>query len=100
MNILKGSVLKVFGAVVLVSMIGALVAEPVVLGDIGVAYYLKYHNDYGYIDDGKDYGEKGIKILATVAAIEEVEGTTEAAVLAACSLTGIGLVAVGVTMVC
>ncbi|MCQ6253352.1 MAG: hypothetical protein HZY31_00080 [Methanocaldococcus sp.] len=50
MNILKGNVLKVFGAVVLVSMIGALVAEPVALGDIGQVY-MAWNID-------KEYGQR------------------------------------------
>ncbi|WP_456419642.1 hypothetical protein [Methanocaldococcus infernus] len=74
--------------------------EPVALGDIGAAYYIKYHNDNGYINDGEDWAKDGIKILSTVAAVEGVEGTAEAALLAAAGLTGAGLVAVGVTLVC
>ncbi|ADC70049.1 hypothetical protein MFS40622_1373 [Methanocaldococcus sp. FS406-22] len=35
MKFLEKGVYKIFGAIVLVSMVGALVAEPVALGDVG-----------------------------------------------------------------
>ena len=39
MKFLEKGIYKIFEAVVLVSMIGALVAEPVALGDVGGLYY-------------------------------------------------------------
>ena len=44
MDILKGRVLKAFGALVLVSMIGAVFAMPVALGDVG--WYLGHKLGY------------------------------------------------------
>ena len=45
MKFLEKGVYKIFGAILLVSMVGALVAEPVAMGNVGAVYYYKYHND-------------------------------------------------------
>ena len=97
MNILKGSILKVFGAVVLVSMICALVAEPVALGDISYAATYVVNNlmknsvsgdaQYGTIVTstfaGAGYGfRNGIKFAIRGATIG-VEACPEGAVVGA-----------------
>jgi len=113
---LEKGVYKVFAGLVLVSMIGALVAEPVALGDLGAVYYYKHHNDQnGYIDDGKEYADTGYHALKKVwrargvpetdAIIEDagetilIEDATDAALVAALGITGAGLLAFGVGLV-
>ncbi|ACX72195.1 hypothetical protein Metvu_0328 [Methanocaldococcus vulcanius M7] len=100
MKFLEKGVYKIFGAVVLVSMIGALVAESVAVGDLGAAYYYKYHDDKGYLEDGREWGDCGAELLLTVSEVESVEGAAEVALWAAAGLTGAGLIAVGVTLIC
>ena len=101
MKFLEKGVYKIFGAIVLVSMIGALVAEPMALGDIS-AYYLYEHSKNGdYYNAGQDaitlYGAgktiaEGAGYLALVS-----ETGAEAGLLAAGVATGgVALIAIGI----
>ncbi|NPA62329.1 MAG: hypothetical protein GXN95_02110 [Methanococci archaeon] len=102
MKFLERGVYKVFAGLVLVSMIGALVAEPVALGDIA-AYYLYEHSKNGEyssaVQDGLQlyncyrWGIDGAGFLSRVAA----EAVVEDGLLAAGVATGgVGLIALGV----
>ncbi|WP_456374648.1 hypothetical protein [Methanocaldococcus sp.] len=77
MNILKGSILKVFGAVVLVSMIGALVAEPVALGDsiikdAKLGFALMYYGAYTKNVRYTLYGSTLVRVGMTIPTIPGV----------------------------
>jgi len=104
MKLLEKGVYKVFAGLVLISMIGALVAEPVVLGDISAYYLYKHLKEKKYdaaVEDastlrdytvGDDYGiAKGIEILSDVAE----DAVIEDGLLAAGVATG-GAVLIGI----
>ncbi|WP_457613079.1 hypothetical protein [Methanocaldococcus sp.] len=103
MKLLEKGVYKVFAGLVLVSMIGALVAEPVVLGDVGLYYEYEHlkegHTTQAILDDGvvhvigsaRTIGY-GISRLALVASAGEEAGLLAAGV----ATGGTALIAIGV----
>jgi len=100
MRFLEKGVYKIFGAVVLVSMIGALVAEPMAVGDIGAALYYALHkeNGKGLMGAGEDTAKVGGYSVAGGAALMEVaeEGSIMYAVGAGLCVVGASLLGVGV----
>jgi hypothetical protein len=101
---MKLNLLKGFAAVAMLCMIGAVFAESVAVGDIGAAYYIKYKQD-GKLKDkitykvcnkaGKRITIYGADTLCDIAAATAVESET---LIALTALSGVGLVAVGVTI--
>ena len=104
MKLLEKGVYKVFAGLVLVSMIGALVAEPVVLGDLGAYYLTKDVLTHKYdaktlIDDGGRIA-LGYDALTGGLSIIEGAGAYESALLitGAC-LGGAAVAAIGAAVI-
>ncbi len=83
MKFLEKGVYKIFGAMVLVSMVGALIAEPVALGDIGYYAGKELAGESGSVVEsylgtkaGEYAGENAAILLAELFAEEGAEAGT------------------------
>ncbi|ACX72192.1 hypothetical protein Metvu_0325 [Methanocaldococcus vulcanius M7] len=103
MKFLEKGVYKVFAGLVLVSMIGALVAEPVAVGDVGATMYYILHNKEGHqiFNDGVSATEAGGAAVTAGGILMEVaeEGSIMYMVGAGLCIAGAPVVALGLAAI-
>ncbi len=101
MNIFKSNILKGFAALIILGMVGALVAEPVALGNLGIVYAIKSWHE-GNVK-GSTIGE-GLMDIGSAAVTDGVaiwlsaEEASTVLLAAGIATGGVALAAVGTTV--